>query len=382
MNFKICLLFVSFLAISTSAFGQFNPDVPNPDETFSSFFARITRGGGFPGIYLDAPINIQTPFLKTIQKKYWVGESNLVQKELIRENVDIWNDWYKQEKSFLVIFNSETKRAAVLAALTNQITKDSSQCALNCPDPDILLKTKWKNLDSFSRQEFVKTLIFEQTIFGSKSLIQYLGDVYDFPVSEIRSTTDIQVLANQDFISAVREAGYAGEIYFRGLTTVDPKNPQRHLVLLNEEMIYSGSPFTSEILKNLELLGILMHELSHVFQDLKGNSMGLDVQVKSAEAALLIEGSAEFLAEKAMRLAAAAEAPPSALQLFVAEQAVEIVYREGNESTGQLFPYTVGLPFSAALYMDAGTEKQNEMTKKILQFLSGNGKLSDWLHSF
>jgi len=69
------------------------------------------------------------------------------------------------------------------------------------------------------------------------------------------------------------------------------------------------------------------------------------------------------------------------LQLFVAEQAVEIVYHEGNESTGQLFPYTVGLPFSAALYMDAGPEKQDELTKKILQFLSGNGKLSDWLHN-
>jgi hypothetical protein len=93
----------------------------------------------------------------------------------------------------------------------------------------------------------------------------------------------------------------------------------------------------------------------------------------------MIEGAAETLAEQAMTAAAMSEETPSALGLFVTEQAVEIVYREGNESSGRLFPYTVGLPFVTALYNETEPEKHQELTAKILSFLGNTGSLQSWL---
>jgi hypothetical protein len=379
MKQALLAVILIILSLSSEALAQNYSDAPNPDEPFSSFFARITRGGGFPGIYLEGPQATQAAFLKTIKKGYWVGQRDLVHKELSAQGVNLWGEWFQKENTFPLILNNEIKNRDFSKALTEQVQKDFAECSPRCPEVRNILGHKWKDLDQFSRQEFIKALIFSKSLFGDKALIEYLAELYNFPAAQIETLTKIRVLSTQEFENAVREAGYDGPIYFRGITTPDAKDPNRHTVLLNGELLYKNSPFDSEILKTMELVGILVHELSHVFQDLKGNSLGLDVQVRSAEAALLLEGSAEFLAEKAMRLASEAETPPSALKLFVAEQAVEIVYREGNESTGRLFPYTVGLPFSAALYLQTSPDKHTQLTEKILQFLSGTRPLKDWL---
>jgi hypothetical protein len=382
MKLRNCLVLISVFFALHPAFAQMNPDSPNADETFASFFARITRGGGFPGIYLEAPEKTQIQFLKTIRRGFWVGLRENLRKDLRQQGVDLWNDWYKQDNSFQVILNSEQKRSVIRTALREQIKRDQNECSPNCPLAEQILKSRWQDLDSFSRQEFAKTLVFSVSLFGDKSLLQHLGDLYHHSSSEIEASTRIRILSNLNFISAVQELGYLGPIYFRGITAPDPQNPKGHVILLNEEMLYKHSPFDSEVLKTLEVVGILVHELSHVFQDSKGLSMGLDIQVRSAEAALLLEGSAEYLAEQAMSRAARLEPAPSALSLFVTEQAVEIVYRPGNESTGQLFPYTIGLPFAAALYSQVGATEENHLTEKILQFLGGQQSLKDWLKTF
>lgn len=245
----------------------------------------------------------------------------------------------------------------------------------------MILNSEWSTLDSFARQEFAKTMAFSKSLFAGKSIVDQLSAIYNFPAASVQSTTRIRILSNVDFIAAVRELDYQGPIYFRGITAPDPQHSGGHVILLNQELIYKKSPCDAELSKTNEIVGILIHELSHVFQDLKGQSMGLDIQVRSAEAALIIEGSAEYLAEQAMNRAAAMEKSPSALKLFAAEQAVEIVYRPGNESTGQLFPYTVGLPFAAALYQQdtSGPLPSENLTNKILQFLNGTQSLQDWL---
>ncbi|MBC7742794.1 MAG: hypothetical protein H7061_11380 [Bdellovibrionaceae bacterium] len=360
---------------------QFAPDQPDTDETFASFFARITRGGGFPGIRLVAPEKIQAAFLKSIRQNYWVGKRNTIMKELDQQGIDIWNNWYKEKKSIDTILNSSEKRMAFAAELQLQIENDHLECDRRCPNAKTILESEWQNLDSFSRQEFAKTMAFSKSLYAGKSILDRLGEVYNFSAIKVQSSTRIRILANTEFIKAVRELGYEGEIYFRGITAPDPQQPDGHVILLNDEKIYKNSPFENELLKNLEIVGILVHELSHVYQDLKGQALGVDVQVRSAEAALLIEGSAEFLAEQAMLNAANAEVFPSALKLFVSEQAVEIIYRAGNESTGQLFPYTVGLPFAAALYLqnESTNSTPQILTEKILQFLGDQRPLQEWL---
>ena len=273
---------------------QTQPDQPNPDETFASFFARITRGGGFRGIYLQAPEKIQSNFLKTIRQSYWVGLRDSTMRDLKKQGVDIWSDWYQQTNSFKAILNSAEKMSAFEFELNVQIKKDQAECALKCTEAKAILNSNWQKLDPFSRQEFAKSMVFSKTLFGGKSIVDQLSEIYNFPAEAVQTSTQIRILSNSDFILAVRELDYQGPIYFRGITSPDPKNPGGHIVLLNQEMLYKNSPFDSELLKTLELVGILTHELSHVFQDLKGQSLGLDIQVRSAEAALIIEGSAEY----------------------------------------------------------------------------------------
>ena len=54
------------------------------------------------------------------------------------------------------------------------------------------------------------------------------------------------------------------------------------------------------------------------------------------------------------------------------EQGVEIAYREGNETTGNLFPYTVGLPFVRSLFngSNSGTNPSSaKIRDELLHFL-------------
>jgi len=61
---KVALsLILIFLGLSFSAFAD-QSELPEQGELFSSYFARITRGGKFPGIYLEAPTQVQNAFFK------------------------------------------------------------------------------------------------------------------------------------------------------------------------------------------------------------------------------------------------------------------------------------------------------------------------------
>jgi hypothetical protein len=368
---------ILFFLVTLPAFAQ-NSDQPHPGEQFPTYFARITRGGGFPGIYLSPPLPLQQEFLKTIRIGYWVGRRDRVARKLAQQGVDLWGDWYVQRNSFSILFKNEQKKALLIQALQDFLKKDEKECTPQCPSPQEILNQSWTDLSAFSHQEFVKSYILALPIFGGKTILQHLGALYQFPADEAESSTKVRILSDRDFTKAVKGIGYVGPIYFRGITAPDPQNPKGHIILLNDDLLLKYSPFDSSLIKTLELAGILTHEFSHVFQDLKGASLGYDIEVRSAEGALMIEGSAEFLAEQAMTEAALSEAAPSALELFVASQAEEIVTREGNESSGQLFPYTVGLPFAAALYNLAGPAGHDLLTKNILQFLGGTSPLNDW----
>ncbi len=375
---KITFLILFSCLISLSAGAQSN-DSPSADESFPSFFARITRGGGFPGIRIQAPSKVQENFLKTIKGSYWVGRRDLQMRKLKAAGVDLWGDWYKTENSLSILLNDSQKYQIVQSALQEQIQKDQAQCASQCPNADSLLKTPWKNLPVFSRAEFVKAYVLSSALFKGKRLIDFLAELYQFPAEKVLSTTKVQIVNDKDFAVAVRGLGYQGPIYFRGITAPDPADSAKHVILLNEEMLFQNSSFDVPLLKNLELVGILVHELSHVFQDLKGSSMGLSIEVTSAESALMIEGSAEYNAEVAMSLAAASEDSPSALGLFSSEQGMEIVFRPGNESSGTLFPYTVGLPLVAGLFNLVGESNQLALNNKILEFLGGKQTFNQWL---
>ena len=140
----------------------------------------------------------------------------------------------------------------------------------------------------------------------------------------------------------LNEAGWEGPIYFRGATVPNPYHLDQRWILLNDDFLKQYTSFDQPLLQMLEIAGIANHELSHVMQDLRGQKLGYDVQVRNVEQVLVIEGQAEYLAEKALQESGIF------YNFFANEQAVEVVNREGNSQSGLLFPYTVGLPFAAS----------------------------------
>ena len=71
--------------------------------------------------------------------------------------------------------------------------------------------------------------------------------------------------------------------------------------------------------------------------------------------------------------------PPSVLALFTAERGMAVVYREGNDQQGNLFPYTVGLPFAAALYDLAGPEGAARLREFIFRVVADRVELEEAL---
>lgn len=364
---------------TSQAYSQIYDDQPKPEESFSSFFARITHGGFFNGIRLEAPKSIQDSFLKHIKKSTWVGKRDQVYKSLESQGVNLWGDWFRASNTNEIIFASESSKTQMLVAMRQILKEDIDDCLPSCPTAEEILKSPWVQGTAFSHQVFAKAYVLRAPIFGGKTIAEFLAAHYAIAASDAISTTQIRLLNSEKFKNAVHDLGYGGEIYFRGITSVDPKNPKLHIILLDDEALAKGSPFDYPLYKNLEVPAILTHELSHVMQDLKGNSLGLDIQVTSAETAMVIEGMAEYTAEKSLREAGDLTTYPSALSLFSTEQAVEIVYRPGNESSGNLFPYTVGLPFIASLY-DLAADK-NLLRDRLLGILGDKEKLQDFLKS-
>ena len=370
---KWALVGTFVFALSPNLFADAYEDAPRPDEIFSSFFARLTHGGFFPGIRLEAPQKVQDSFLKKIKRGYWVGARNQVYKSLEKNGVNLWGDWFKSVKTNELIFSTSESKSLIMKAIQEVLNENSAQCSPSCPLAKEIFDKEWSQQNSFSHEVFVKAYVLRAPLFKAKTIAEFLAKRYQMNVLEALETTKIQLLKSADFKAAVHEVGYGGEIYFRGITTVDPKDAKRHIILLDDEALGKASPFDYPLYKQLEIAAILTHELSHVMQDLRGNTLGLDVQVTSAETALVIEGMAEYWAESALSEAGDSVNYPSALKLFVVEQAVEIVYRPGNESSGNLFPYTVGMPFISALY-DL-THDNEKLTDRLLGVLSGKEEL-------
>ncbi len=380
--FQLFILTWALLIYTPLIHAQMYDDSPRADEIFSSFFARITHGGFFNGIRLQAPDRLQKSFLKRIKKSSWVGARSLVHKSLEAQGVNLWGDWFRSALTRDIIFPTLSAKQIMSAAIQTVLNEDQSQCAPNCPQAEAILSKAWDQQDVFSHQVFVKAYVFKAALFNGKTIAELLAQKYQIQASLALATTQIRLLSTSDFKNAVHELGYGGEVYFRGLTTIDPKLADHHIILLDDEALAKGSPFDYPLFKNLEVPAILTHELSHVMQDLRGNSLGLDVQVTSAETALVIEGMAEYLAETVLRQAGDSLNYPSALSLFVTEQAVEMVYRPGNESSGNLFPYTVGLPFVASLYDLSEENKKLELTDRLLRILGGKESLQAFVNTF
>jgi hypothetical protein len=390
---KITILVTALLLLAgqIASAGMRNRKIGNPEdnqpqagEVFSSYFARITRGGSFPGIHLDAPEKIQSSFLNRIKKSTWVGDESQIVKQLENQGIDLWGSWYQEKIPQKLLFATPESLALFSAQLGKLILEDQGQCAPHCPTAESILKQPWELQSAFAHQEFTRAFVYRTPLFNGRLLLDFLGDQYHFSAGEVAANTRVSILNHADFVNAVRELGYGGIVYFRGITGPDPRQPldlRKHLIILDDEMLLKGSPFEYSIFKCLEMAGILVHESSHVFQDLVGIKMGLDIRVTSPESAMIVEGVAETLAEKAMRKAGASLNYPSALSLFATEQGLEIVYRPGNESSGVLFPYTVGLPFVWSLYDLALTEERTtKLTENLLQILGGKLDLQQFLN--
>ncbi|MGZ3649948.1 MAG: hypothetical protein ACXWSC_02090 [Bdellovibrionota bacterium] len=373
---KLAAALSLFLCLTAVADNSPDDNQPNPGEAFPTYFARITRGGTFSGIYLEMPKALQPAFLHRIRKGAWVGDRDKIERQLSAAGVDLWGNWYKETTPQKLIFPDPASRAIFTEELGRQITQDHSQCGARCPTPESVMNQPWENQDAFSHQEFTKTFVYRAPLFHGRTLLDFLGDLYHFPAATVAANTRVSMMDHAGFVKAVHELGYDGQVYFRGITSPDPADPTRHVILLDDEMLAKGSPFPNALFRCLEISGILTHESSHVFQDLKGRELGLDIEVTSPETALVVEGMAETLAEKAMRAAGETAAVPSALSLFAAAQGEEIVYRPGNETSGALFPYTVGLPFAWSLFDSAPPER---VTLGLLSVLGGKISLKTFL---
>lgn len=362
-------------------------ELPEAGELFSSYFARITRGGKFPGIYLEAPTPVQNAFFKRIKKGSWVGLANTERKLLEDLNVNLWGDWYQRANPGSLVLAGKKNESLARESYQRMINSGYVTCPKTCPDFSELMSADWNKLASFKRELWIKNLVMWAPIFNGHTLLWHLSSQFELAEVDVFKNVDIKILDHKNFVSAVHEMGWGGEVYFRGITGPDPKNASRHWILLDDEFLKTQTPFHNTLYQMLEVPAILVHELAHVCQDMEGSKLNYSIEVTSGEDALMIEGMAEALAEKAIYEAGATLDPVNPWKLFIREQAVEIVYREGNETQGNLFPYTVGMPFVTALMDLKKNEDPKILRQNILQYLDatplkeGRSKitLSDWL---
>lgn len=341
-------IFIFFLVLSVNVFALV-PEEQQPEEQFRTYFARITRGQGFPGIYLKAPPNFAEKFRTYIRKSYWMGPAQKVRNELEKNNYNLWFDVFK------------TPVPQKFITMSNEF---NSLIEKYCGEKLDYQKTEWRNWPTCLRRAWIDEALFHQ------SSALHLAKLYKLDLNSIISRTEIFLLNKADFEKKVREAGWDGPVYFRGATMPNPKNQNNRWIILNEDFLKQYTGFEYPVLQMLELVGIANHELSHVMQDFLGQQLGLDIQVRSAEQALLIEGQAEYMAQESFKRT------NLFFKFFATEQAVEVVNREGD--TSLLFPYSVGLPFVTTLYNSLGAD--NNTTHEILEILGQNKPLDAYLN--
>ena len=340
-------IFIFVLLCSQFSFAL-NPEEQQPGELFPSYFARLTRGGAFPGIYLKAPDKFADLFRRYIRKNYWMGPVQKAERNLTNQGFDLWFDVYRTETPQKYFDLKKSFPELVLQYCRTEVDFQN----LN-----------WKEWPTCLRRAWIDEVLFKQ---GSAAK---LAELYGLNLNEIRNRVDIFLLDKFEFEKKLREAGWGGPIYFRGATFPDPKDPSRRWIIMNEDFLKQYSGFEYPLMQLLELAGIANHELSHVMQDVLGQKNGLDIQVRSAEQALLIEGQAEFMAELSFKKTG------QFFELFAAHQAVEVVNREGNMA--EMFPYTIGVPFVTTLYETKSDFSQ--VTMDILTLLGKNLELAEYL---
>lgn len=364
------LVFVLSLNIFQPSHAQSsNPiyeDQPMPGEEFKYFFKRITRGGVFPGIILDAPESVKAAALKRLKRTSWQGPVNQERKRLTGLGINLWQDWYVEQAPLRILAPTEQ----ILTDLNQShqtFTKADARCyTQKCRSLLELYKIKWQDWAAPERQAFTLATLFSGALLKGTSVFAEVAAKFGFQAEDILKQVQVQILNAQDFEVAVRKMGWGGPIYFRGITGVDPQDPNRYWVLLHDDFLREKTAFDYAIYQALEYAVILSHELSHVAQDMEAKKLGIDLRVFSAEGGLLIEGMAESLSESALVSAGQKISVPHPLSLFVHEQAVEVVNRPGNDTTGALFPYTIGLPFVTALYdLKAGNTDKRGLNEKI-----------------
>ncbi len=379
-RFLIATHLLTFLCFGSLSLAQYPVDQPASDESFKSFFARITHGGSFPGIRLEAPEAFQKKFYSKIYRPFWMGALNKAQKQITDHGGDLWFDFYKTQNIAHWLFPTPDLNSKFSAYFDKTILV-STQCLNKCRNWDILSNTPFSAWTIAEREAFVLCYVNEAQMFEQRKITDFLADQYGKKSEALSDHFLFRLLNAKDFEKALRELGWEGEVYFRGITAPDPKNPNNRIILMNDDLMKAMTPFDSPIMQSLEYVGILTHEISHVFQDLESQDFSINLEIFSAEGALLIEGSAEFFAEQALRKAALSwKDQPQSLNVFVAENAVEIVNRPGNEQQGNLFPYTVGLPFIAAL--DDLSIDKNKMRLQIYNTIAQKQTLTELLSKF
>ncbi|HWU41801.1 MAG TPA: hypothetical protein VN132_00145, partial [Bdellovibrio sp.] len=291
-------LFLSLIMITTLAssitWAQAPEDQPAPDEAFSSFFARITHGGSFPGIRFDAPVDFQEFFLTRIRRGNWVASLYQARKQITNAGGDLWNSFYKAEKIGNLLFPTTELNQKFQQAYDSFI---STQCQRGCRPWNTLQQISFSQWTAGEREAFALSYVTKAAVFKDRTVLDFLGDRYEMKSEEVNGRFRFELLNDQDFKKAVKDLGWTGEIYFRGITIPDPKNPQSRIILMNDDSIKAQTTYQAPLLQALEYVGILTHEISHVFQDRESTKLGLDLEIRSAEGALLIEGGAEFEAE-------------------------------------------------------------------------------------
>ena len=333
------LLFLCIFLAAQFSFAL-NPEEQQPGEPFPSYFARLTRGGSFPGIYLKAPDKFAEIFHQYIRKNYWMGPVQKAERKLTEKGFDLWFDVYRTDIPQKYFIFTQSFADSV-----------KNYCGQNLD----YTNTKWRDWPTCLRRAWI-----DEVLFSQGTAVQ-LAMLYGLDINEVRSRAAIYLLHKDEFEKKVREAGWGGPIYFRGATFPDPQDPSKRWIILNEEFLKQYTSFEYPILQLLELAGIANHELSHVMQDMLGQKNNLDIQVRSAEQALLIEGQAEYMAELSFKKTGVF------FELFAAQQAVEVVNREGNMA--EMFPYTIGVPFVTTLY-----ETQKDFSQVTLDLLTLLGR--------
>lgn len=369
---RACVFVILFL---TSAAQGLAPDQPADGQTFSSFFRQITRGGLFQGVKLDAPSAYQQAFYGRIRRGVWVGELDLERNSLIQAGVNFWGEWFQTQVPQNILARAWPHGADAFVA--ELIRHSSTGCTANSSD----FAKPWEKWNRCAREALVRTVLFSWLDQQGRSLVELLARRYGLDSKDLTDAAEIFFLGEAEFTAKIREMGYGGQVYFRGITGPNPHDPQKIWVVLNDDLMRKYSSFDRSLLQMMEYAGIVSHELSHVAQEVLGRKLGVSVDIESAEEALLIEGQAENESELAWLSFAPQAIAPTPFALFAREQAVEVLFREGNESSGNLFPYTVGLPFASALNSIWRDQKQDpvDLNRQIELVLGDQMTLETWL---